>query len=169
MEIEVHSSLVAFKGFLNEESSLDNIKDALLSACRNSGAAQAVSLDFSGVKRANSCGIFAWLKLLESLHFCIIYVNTPSWLVDQFSSISDFLKGNVTVESIQAPFYCPENDSHEYVTLLLGKDIPIQASYDDFEIFCTNKDGAKLEADFEPREYFHFITANLDRFQGVAK
>lgn len=167
MEVAVNDTTIEFSGLLNEESSMEVIKNGLVQAFKNSKD-KVVRLDFSRVKRANSCGILAWYKILENFNDGIfVYVNVPRWLVEQFN-ISDFLSDKTRVESIQANFYCPSNDTHETLLLTLGKEIPILDNYDQFNLVLKNKDGLDLEIDFEPNEYFYFITSNLKRFKGDA-
>ena len=89
----------------------------------------------------------------------------PLWLVEQFN-ISDFLGKNTSVKSIEANFYCPQNDTHENIFLEIGKEIPVLESYDNFVININNKDGLKLEMDFEPTEYFYFISSRYEKFKG---
>ena len=164
MEVVVNESIIEFSGLLNEESSVENIKKALEQAFNNSKD-KIVCLDFSKVKRANSCGILAWYKLLGAFKDGIcIYKNVPRWLVEQFN-ISDFLSERTRVESIQANFYCPSNDTHETLLLTLGKEIPILDNYDNFNLVMKSKDGLDLEIDFEPNEYFYFISSNIKRFK----
>ncbi len=167
MEVVVNNANVEFSGLLNEESSVDKIKKGLEQAFANSKD-KVVRLDFSKVKRANSCGILAWYKILDEFkEGTCVYINVPRWLVEQFN-ISDFLSDRTLVESIQANFYCPSNDTHETLLLTLGKEIPIQESYDDFSLVMKSKDGLDLEIDFEPSEYFYFISSNIKRFKGEA-
>jgi len=167
MEVVVNNTTIEFSGLLNEESSVANIKKALELAFSNAKD-KVVRLDFSKVKRANSCGILAWYKILEDFKDgkCI-YTNVPRWLVEQFN-ISDFLTDRTYVESIQANFYCPANDTHETLILTIGKEIPILDNYDNFNLVMKSKDGFDLEIDFEPNEYFYFISSNTKRFKGEA-
>ncbi|KAB8028052.1 hypothetical protein [Fluviispira multicolorata] len=167
MEVVVNNTTVEFSGLLNEESSVDLIKQGLEQAIKNSAAKKEVNLDFSKVKRANSCGILAWYKILENFDCSFIYVNAPRWLVEQFN-ISDFLSEKTTVSSIYANFYCPSNDTHEVLLLNIGKEIPILDNYDEFNLVLKNKEGFDLEIDFEPSEYFYFISSNPKRFKKEA-
>lgn len=168
MDVLVKDKTVEFAGFLNEQSPIETqIRAAILHAGRGL-AGGPVRLDFSRVKRGNSCGVLAWFKLIDQIPFPMVYVSVPIWLVEQLNFI-DALPPNVMIESIQAPFYCPELDNHETLTLELGRDIPIQDDYEDFAFVCTNAQGQTLEPDFEPGEYFHFITTNLGRFKGGKK
>ena len=164
MEAVVQNTTVEFSGLLNEDSSSQVIQNALKEALKNS-TDKVIYIDFSRVKRANSCGILTWYKILESLQGTFIYIKVPRWLVEQFN-ISDFLNDNATVQSIEANFYCPQNDTHENLLLTLGKDVPILEDYSDFSLSFKNKDGLPLEMDFEPTEYFFFISSGIEKFKG---
>ncbi|MES2614939.1 MAG: STAS domain-containing protein [Bdellovibrionota bacterium] len=163
MEVVVNNASVEFSGLLNEDSSPELIVQALQQAIRNTTDG-IVYIDFSGVKRANSCGILTWYKALEMTRGEFVYVKVPRWLVEQFN-ISDFLNENTSVQSIEANFYCPQNDTHESLLLVLGKDIPILENYDSFNLTLKNKDGLDLEMDFEPSEYFYFISSSYEKFK----
>ncbi len=161
MDVVVKKNTVEFSGLLNEDSSSQTIQEALEIALKNS-IDKFVNLDFSRVKRANSCGILAWYRILEPLEGKFIYINVPRWLVEQFN-ISDFLNEKTEVKSIEANFYCPENDTHENIILELSKDIPILDNYENFNIVLKNKEGLDLEMDFEPSEYFYFLTVSIHK------
>ena len=163
MDVTVKSNIIEFSGFLNEFSPIEtSIKDLILQTSLNSEP-QSVTFDFCRVKRGNSCGVLCWFKLMDELTFSVKYINMPIWLVEQFNYV-ERLPPNTSILSVQAPFYCPEEDNHENVVLVIGKDIPIQDDYENFTIFCMNQNGAKLEANFEPAEYFQFIVANPGSF-----
>jgi hypothetical protein len=164
MDVAVHKNTVVFSGILNEDSASNVIKSSLEEAL-NSSPDKKVFVDFSKVKRANSCGILTWYKVLETLPGFFTYINVPRWLVEQFN-ISDFLNKNTTVESIEANFYCPQNDTHENIYLVIGKEIPILEDYSSFQLVLKNKDGLDLEMDFEPVEYFSFISSSFQKFKG---
>ncbi len=159
MQSELNASTVTFKGVLDEKSSIVSIRESVEKALANS-ADGSVRLDFGNVRRANSIGILAWAKFVDSSTFKFIYVNAPKWLVEQFN-LCGLLKIDSKVESFQAPFYCGEDDKHEVVTLVVGRDVPLQEDYSSFEIVCTGTDGSRLEADFEPAEYFCFLSRTI--------
>jgi anti-anti-sigma regulatory factor len=167
MEVAVKNNTIEFSGILNEDSSIDKIKEGLQKALSNANN-KSIFVDFSNVKRANSCGILAWYKILETLDGKFIYINVPLWLVEQFN-ISDFLGENTDVKSIEANFYCPQNDSHENLFLEIGKDIPVLQDYSSYSMTLKNKDGMELEMDFEPNEYFYFISSRFEKFKGSTK
>ncbi len=167
MEVKVKDATVEFFGILNEESSEENIKKSLQTALQNSNN-KKIFIDFSNVKRANSCGILSWYKIIDSFDAEFTYIKSPRWLVEQFN-LSDFLNHKTFVQSIQAMFYCPKNDTHEIVSLQIGKEIPLLNDYDQFQIHLKNPKGLDLEMDFEPSEYFHFIIKNKEKFFGDLK
>jgi anti-anti-sigma regulatory factor len=167
MDVSVTKNLVEFSGILNEDSSSQIIENALEQALKDAPD-QTILLDFSKVKRANSCGILTWYKSLEASKGKFVYTKVPRWLVEQFN-ISDFLNDHTTVDSIEAHFYCPQNDTHENMLLVIGKDIPILENYTNFNLTLKNKDGLDLEMDFDPHEYFYFISSNFKKFSGGEK
>jgi hypothetical protein len=155
MQSEVSGSTVVFKGVLDEKSSMTSVKEVIEKAMVSSPEG-AVRLDFGNVRRANSIGILAWAKFVDACSFKFVYVNAPKWLVEQFN-LCGLLKTDSKVESFQAPFYSGDLDKHEVLTLVVGRDVPVQSDYSSFEIVCTGTDGTRLEADFEPAEYFNFL------------
>jgi hypothetical protein len=156
MQSDLSGATIVFKGVLDENASMTSVRGLVEKALANSSDG-AVRLDFGNVKRANSIGILAWAKFVDSTAFRFVYVNAPKWLVEQFN-LCGLLKTDGKVESFQAPFYNCDNDKHEDVTLVVGKDVPVQDDYSSFEIVCTAADGTKLEADFEPAEYLNFLS-----------
>lgn len=165
MQSEVNGSTVVFKGVLDEKSSMTLVRETIEKAQTNS-ADGSVRIDFGSVKRANSIGILAWAKFVDGSSYKFVYVNAPKWLVEQFN-LCGLLKSDSKVESFQAPFYSGDADKHEVITLVVGRDIPIQDDYSSFEIVASASDGTKLEADFEPAEYFNFLARKAQSVGGV--
>jgi ABC-type transporter Mla MlaB component len=163
MDIRVNKSEILLSGLLDEKTPLGELANALQKA-RNSHPEKRVHIDFSGVSRASSIGIHAFLKILKAAAIPVTYRRAPDWLVEQFGLLADFFVNGSDVESIQARLYCPEDDTSAVEFFALGKDLPIQADYSDFHLkYCKN--GKTYEPDFDPQTYFLFITANIDRFQ----
>jgi hypothetical protein len=167
MEFTIKNNTVEFGGCLDERSSLDQLLRGLQQAASGANGGK-VRVDFSKVKKANSIGILSWAKVIDTAKMALVYVAAPEWLVEQFN-LSDLLRYGSVVESVQAPFYCADTDSREMVTLVIGKDIPLQKEYNSLQLQKQSQTGALLEADFEPYEYFHFITRDLQKFQGGLK
>lgn len=161
MELTLSGSTIVFSGVLDEKTSIATIRTYVEQAL-SQVADGVIFLNFGAVKRANSLGILAWAKFIEASPYRFAYVDTPEWLIEQFN-LCGLLKEGSRVESLQASFYCPENDSHRVLTLSVGKDIPVQDDYSDFEISRKTTEGLLLEADFEPAEYFNFLARNAKR------
>ena len=167
MDVRVEGRTLHFSGVLDEASIMDAVKTSIEEGASNA-AGQRVLFDLSEVKRANSCGILSWLRLLRDVDVPVTYINTPIWLIAQFNMIAEFFSGEVDVESIQAPFYCPDDDTSIALTLLIGKDVPVQDDYEDFEFENRTIEGREYEPDFDPAEYFAFIAVNYQRFGSAA-
>ncbi|MEY2988651.1 MAG: hypothetical protein RJB13_2172 [Pseudomonadota bacterium] len=159
MQVRNDGCTVFFSGILNEHVDLNNT-EAVLHAAQQALTDQQprVCLDLSQVSRANSSGLLQWLRLMKKTHIPLCYVRTPVWLVEQFNMIDEFFDGDVSVESIYAHFYSPENDTSETRLLNLGTDVPILENYRNYS--ATSED-SKLEPDFDERSYFHFISRHL--------
>jgi hypothetical protein len=114
-------------------------------------------LDFRDVRRANSLGIIRWSKFVRSVKGPFEYRNVPTWLVEQINLRVIALGTDSRVSSIMAPFYCGADGSHEVHCLEIGRDVPVLDDYSNFNIERTSRKGLKLEADFEPKEYFGFL------------
>ena len=66
MDAQRNGSTVAFSGILDERSSSDAMRHVISQAMAvATGPGARVQLDLSHVKRANSCGILMWFKLLR--------------------------------------------------------------------------------------------------------
>lgn len=165
MDAQRNGSTVSFSGILDEHTSADALRRTLTEAMQTVQG-RRVSLDLSQVRRANSVGILTWFKLLRDLAPRATYVNMPVWLVEQFN-VSEGIRGDIDIESFQAPFYCPEKDTHAIISLVVGRDVPVQTDYEDFEISLPNPDGTVFEADFEPAEYLHFLVVNHAKLKSL--
>ena len=165
MDAQRNGSTVFFSGILDEHTTAEALRKTMREAM-HSVQGRRLSLDLSEVRRANSVGILTWFRLLGDLAPCVSYVNMPVWLVEQFN-FSEGIRGDVDIESFQAPFYCPEKDTHAIKSLVVGRDVPIQANYDDFEISLPNPDGTVFEADFEPSEYLYFLVVNHAKLKSL--
>jgi hypothetical protein len=163
MDAQINGSTVVFSGILDERTGAEVLR-RVLSEARRAAHGERVRLDLSEVKRANSVGILTWFKLLDELKLRASYVNMPVWLVEQFN-FSDGLRGDLDIESFQAPFYCPAKDAHAVVNLMVGRDVPLLNDYSDFTISFQGEDGSTLEPDFEPEEYLQFLINNFEKLK----
>jgi hypothetical protein len=163
MKPEILNGVIRFSGTLNEDSDFVLIRRFLEELNSTN-----ISISFRAVQRANSCGIIAWFKLARELDLRVRYLETPVWLIEQFN-MSPFFLRNATVESFYAPFYEIESGGHEFKLLRVGIEVPILSNYSDFELDLQAAEFANIEADFQPEEYFFFISANFAAFkQGAA-
>jgi hypothetical protein len=128
-----------------------------MATIREANPGVVLVLDFLEVRRANSLGIIRWSKFVRSIKGPLEYRNVPMWLVEQLNLRIIALGQDAYVSSIMAPFYCGLDGTHEVHCLQIGQDLPILQDYSDFVIERVSKKGLKLEADFEPSEYFGFL------------
>jgi hypothetical protein len=157
MKMEINGALLKFQGILDERTDVSLIAGAVQEILSSTSNAKVV-LDFQGVRRANSLGIVQWSKFIHTVDCALEYRNVPTWLVEQLNLKIIALGANATVTSVLAPFYCGEDGRHEVHCLQVGQDIPILGDYSNFVIERVSEKGNKLEADFEPKEYFAFLT-----------
>ena len=167
MQVRVENNLVEFSGYLSEKSDAEAIKNGLMQAASSSSDG-CVRIDFSKVEKANSVGILTYLKTFLSLNITVVYERVPIWLVEQFNVIDEFLTGNVVVASLYAQFYCPETNRSTSKLLHVGKEIPIQKDYGDFDPTTKDEAGNSLEPDFDPASYFYFLSQHTDRHMALA-
>jgi hypothetical protein len=169
MDVTVSGERIEFSGYLNEKSNMDLVKTALEGASATAQSrGQRVTLDFSKVSKANSCGILTYLKTLIALKIPVTYVNAPIWLVEQFNALDDFFVGDILVTSIFAQFYSPQTDESFVLLQELGKDLPILSDYSSFEINPKSPEGHELEPDYEPELYYFFIAKRHTAFLSEA-
>lgn len=164
MRASVLPNTMVFEGVLDEETSGDHLMSAY-EQLKKSNPKPPIILDFSKVTRANSAGLVTWLKFLQTIHTKVKYVNTPVWLVGQFNMIKGYFTNGSYVESLQIPLYSPNVQFSKIITIRLGKDVPILADYTDFKLPNQMIEGQEYEADFDPAQYFSFISEHLENFR----
>lgn len=168
MTFKIDKGTLYFEGVLDETCSFKGLQKELsngLELKTSSDSADYVSIDLSGVKRANSTGIVVWLDFIKKTQAKFRYVKAPIWLVGQFNMIRGFFENGSYVESLQVPFYCSEEDLVEAVFLKIGEDIPILEDYTNFQLENRIIGGKEFEPDVEPNQYFSFICHNLETFK----
>ena len=115
-----------------------------------------IIVDFNDVTSINSCGIREWINFLLTLKDKkITYKNCPKIIVDQMSSVNEFLPQNAKVESIYLPYYCEDCD-------LEGSELrKIKDIYQDNKIIIPEKKCTECEKEMEFDEiadvYFLFL------------
>lgn len=163
MKTRVEGDIVIFEGVLDETDSLEDLQ-ATLKKIKQSRPS-AITVDFSKVSSGNSSGILVWLKAVYGAAAQVKYVNAPVWLVNQFNSIRGYFENKSYVESFFAPFFNESQDQSFHVQFIVGKDIPIQKDYSNFTVQDRVKDGLTYQPDFDPQQYFGFISRHLANFQ----
>ena len=155
MEVKVTNQTICFSGVLDEAVTVQFLEAQLIPLISKLDAPFRV--DFSSVQRSNSVGLLAWFRFVQSFQSTVLYVNTPVWMVEQFN-FTDLLNPKNTIHSFHAPFYCQESDQYETKILTVGKDIELTEDYSSISLEYSNPVGQVFEPDFEPSEYFHFLS-----------
>ena len=168
LRYKISPNTLTFENVLQEETRIEDLAVSL-KTLKNQGIKPPLVLDLSKVERANSAGILVWLKFLMMIDIPYKYVQCPTWLVSQFNMIAGYFVNGGFVESIQAPFYNPENEFSKIITLKLGIDVPIQENYHEFKMPKRMIEGNEYEPDFDPNRYFSFIAKNFKQFKASIK
>ncbi len=169
MVVEFRDDIVFLKGFLDEDINSKELLDSLLAA-EKEVTTKYLKVNFSDVQLANSVGILHWLKSIESLKTPLCYSQAPKWLVSQLNMVPQFMHNNAVVESFDVPFYCEDNDDEIIQQFITGQDIEIKGESFSVEDFPTiEKDGSSYNIDVLPKNYFRFITENVDVFKEYFK
>jgi ABC-type transporter Mla MlaB component len=164
MEVTFEQGILKLEGSLDESISTE-LFQKVIEELKTQASGEAIPLDFSKVLRANSAGILTFLRVLKGANLRFKYINTPVWLVEQFSMINQFLENSSYVESLQVPYFCEDDDSEELLTFELGKEIPLLESYSDFELESRMINNKEYEPDVSPERYFAFIAQQLPAFK----
>ncbi len=153
-----------FEGVLDEMTSGQHLEQALgtLRAQKISGP---VILDFSAVTRANSAGIVTWLRFFQKVSKPAKYVNSPIWLVSQFSMIKGYFDSESYVESFYAPYFDLKTEKSASFVHRIGKDLPLLENYENFQAPNIEINGNICEPDFTPQQYLSFISENYSVFK----
>ena len=163
MKFSRDGNKMILEGVLNEETDFVSLR-----RCIEGSNSAPIEVSFGRVDRANSCGIIAWFKLLRDLQIQVIYYEAPVWLIELFN-MNPFFMNSSLVRSFYAPFYDVVNNSHKMILLHFGKDVPVLSDYTGYEFKFSDDYGASLEPDFESKEFFQFVTSNLEHYrEGVA-
>jgi hypothetical protein len=155
VRLKVEKSTIFLSGEMNEDTDFDETLRMLKETHQATG--ERVRIDLSNVIRGNSVGIMNWIRYLYECQVPICYVNAPVWLVEQFNTINDFFRMDVSVESFFARFYSEADDDIYMRCLTVGVDIPLLDDYSDYELNMVDESGKAMEADFSTEMYFDFL------------
>jgi hypothetical protein len=164
MQMTILPNTMIFKGVLDEETTVGDFQSAF-EKLKTLGITPPVSLDFSQVNYGNSVGLLGWLKFLAQTKNSFKYVNAPIWMINQFNTIKGYFENGSYVESVQAPYFCSKTQDSRSLTLVLGKDVPVLDNYTQYSAPNRSLDGKVFEVDFEPSQYFSFISENFKEFK----
>ena len=84
--VKSSGSVLVFNGVLDETVTAKFFGKALTEISESA----EYFFDFENVKRANSMGIWTYIKFINEITKPITYKNCPIWLVEQFNINSDF-------------------------------------------------------------------------------
>jgi hypothetical protein len=144
-------------GEIDERATVSELT-ALLEAGRQVVGHKELKLDLSRVDGANSLGIRSWLMAVKAVRGPFCYVHMPEWLVEQCNIISEFMAGQIRVESLYAPFYCNDTQERRLLLVVVGRDIPLLQDYGSFMYPPVRLDGKIYEPDFDPVDLFGFLS-----------
>ena len=156
LRYRIDGDRLSIEGDLDEGVTASEV-EALLGAGRQSVRDSELKLDLSGVVHANSLGIRAWLTGFRKSRGPYCYVRMPVWLVAQCNMISEFMAGEVRVDSLFAPFYCVQSGETIERLLVVGKDVPLLEDYSSFDFPFVSADNKVYEPDFDAAEHFGFL------------
>ena len=163
MKIFFEKNTLFFEGILDETSDLQAF-EAQLQKGLDKNSLKELRLDVSKITRANSSGIMIFLRLLKKISIDFSYIGVPSWLVNQFNMVSQFLPINGRVESIQVPFFCEVDDEEKTFTLEVGTDIELLSTYLGYDIPERIIGDQVFEIDVAPSDYFQFLCQIRSRY-----
>lgn len=129
-----------------------------------------IEINVEGLNRGNSIGMLEWERFIGHVTCPHYYTHAQFWLVNYFNLIANFFQNpNSMVGSFYAPFVCEEDDSTRNILITVGKDLPLQASYDGFDLKDVNVSGKLYVPDFMPKKYFGFLARNHKQFSNLIK
>ncbi len=154
MEIKQIKNELVLTSTLNETTALAELVTSFESAAKEG---PAVVLNFEGLKRANSCGIATLIRAIEKAHTPVHFTRCPVWLVEQLNQIDEFFSLHVKILSVFAPYI--EEKTKNYILKLIDID-PDFLNHETIQSLdqCTDEQGNKLIADFDPADFFGFLS-----------
>jgi hypothetical protein len=124
-----------------------------------------ILIDVSGVNYINSVGVKNWITWLGRFpkNVQIIYQRCPSLIISQVNMVAGFLPNKGIIESLSAPFVCPDCNTESSVLLTLGTDYEYAKTPDGAygfkrpKVLCA-KCKTPMELDVMESKFFHFLT-----------
>lgn len=157
MKFSIQNNEIFFTGVMDETFSRKDLLKQIENFTQKKGN-QHLGLNFKDVSYANSSGISEWLRLLSELPDTPFYYSqAPVWLVKHFSTIQDFFKPLIYIQSFYIPFYCEKTDEELFELFQMGRDIPLNTPAAEIKIQSIVKGKSVFEVDVNERSYLHFL------------
>lgn len=125
------------------------------------GVSAPVVFNLANITSINSMGIGELVRFATDVGYeNITYAQCPPVFVNIFNTVSALLKGSgkqSKVESIVVPFICKKCDATS-MSIVKIADIKIVSGSFDLPPKTCSRCQSELEADFDPKEVFTFLT-----------
>lgn len=152
-------AVIALKGWMDERIETSGIRQILINLYKEKSK---VILDLGDLDRANSSGLRYLAILLQEFGARVGIQRLPAFFVELIN-VAAIIPDNVDIISFHVPFYHPKTDHVEEICLEIGKDIPLKDNYEDFDCTSLVSPESGLIPDFEPQEFFTFLTERLHK------
>lgn len=118
--------------------------------------AEIISVDFSGVRSINSCGIREWMKWIGSMNTAkVTYLKCPKVIIDQINMVDGFLPSNGRVESFYVPYFNEASGFEKNVLFRYGTEFKEKSITPPAQV--VDDQGLPMEMDVLETKYFRFI------------
>lgn len=157
IELSTENEAVVIRpvGVIDEDSNLS----VIIQAVSQLPGIRGVIFDLGQISRMNSCGVREWILLVERLGAnlpCAFY-NVNELMIEQANMIPGIFGKKGAVHSFHAPYYCESCESEQSVILKPSDVVGGEGGPLPPEMKCRKCTGA-LVFDWEPYEYFHFLS-----------
>lgn len=156
---DVMTGTLSLKGWMDERIETSGIRQTLLHLLKEK---TKITLDLGDLDRANSSGLRFLAILLQEFSTRIGIKRLPAFFVELIN-VAAIIPDSVEIISFHVPFYHPKTDHIEEICLEIGKDIPLKDNYEDFDCMALVSRDSGLIPDFEPQEFFTFLTERLQK------
>lgn len=151
MKVTVRDGTVHLSGDIRGS---DGVADLAKALC---GKVEPTLIDSSRLKGGNSGGLFGYVEaLIDPASGPVVHVNMSFFFYSQFNLAFDLLRPIDTIRSMSLRFVTSEGEPLEEI-VEVGKDVPLQASYEDYNLILT-REGKAYELDSLPIDSFAVLT-----------
>lgn len=164
MQIMFTTPKVVLAGNLTE--ALDEAAlHAALQAAGGEPQTAPVQVDLARVERVNSMGLMKWARC--SRGYDLRLHALPNWLVPHFNMIPDLLGPRSRIESVEALFVEEATKRQVSRLMVIGRDVPLVRDLAEWAPEARSDEGTPLAPEFEPDEFFEFVTRDLEKYGGA--